>query len=331
MGRTLRVGGQMRLIGPDERAVGRPVVTIGTFDGVHRGHQALLEAARAWAAQLSAPWVVVTFDPPPSAVLRGDAAPRLLTPLEEKLVWFERWGVPAVAVIPFTPEFARWSGDEFLDREIGGRLQAQAVVEGGTFTYGAGGLGNLDTLSAWGDRQGVSLCVVPPVQVAADGPPLSSSTIRALVADGQLDLAARALGRPYAAYAQVVPGDGRGRTIGVPTANLWLPPAKLMPPVGVYAGWAWSGEARWPAVANYGFRPTFGGDAPRLEVHLLDTNQDLYGEMLGMSLAVWIRGEQWFSSVDALVAQIGNDCALARRLWQQGRLPDPWGQPTNPP
>lgn len=321
----------MRQIGPEERADGRPVVTIGTFDGVHRGHQALLEAARAWAEQLSTPWMVVTFEPPPSVVLRGEAAPRLLTPLDEKLWWLERWGVPQVAVIPFTPAFSQWSGDEFLDREIGGRLQARAVVEGGTFTYGAGGLGNLDTLGAWGARHGVSVRVVPSVQVAPDAPPLSSSTIRALVADGQLDLAAAALGRPYAAHAEVVPGDGRGRTIGVPTANLWLPPEKLMPPVGVYAGWAWSGADRWPAVANYGFRPTFGGSAPRLEVHLLDTNQDLYGQKLGMSLGVWLRGEQRFSSVDALVAQIAEDCARARRLGQQGRLPDPWGeQPVAP-
>jgi riboflavin kinase/FMN adenylyltransferase len=314
----------MRLVGPDEVLGGRSVVTVGTFDGVHRGHQALLEAARRLAADLRILFVVVTFDPPPARVLKGDAAPGCLTPLSEKLMWLDRWGVPAVAVIPFTEELSRLPGDDFLDRELTRRLGAAAVVEGTTFSYGAGGVGNVDTLRAWGDDRGVAVRIIPPVDLAPLAPMVSSSRVREAVGAGNLALAASALGRPYSAYGTVVPGDGRGRTIGVPTANVSVPPEKVMPPVGVYAGWAWSDDARWPAVANFGYRPTFGGTGARLEVHLLEGSPDLYGRALGMSLAARLRAEQTFSSVDALVRQIRADQEQARRLFHDGTIPDPF-------
>ena len=318
----------MRQIGPAEEYPGTPVVTMGTFDGVHRGHQGLMARARTLAATLGTDWVVVTFDPPPSEVLRGDAAPRQLTPLEEKLWWLERWGAPAVAVVPFTPDLAAWSGERFLDEVVQGRLHARAVVEGPNFTYGAGGRGNLDTLMRWGAAAGVLVERARPVSVdGAEGALLSSSRIRAAVAAQDVAVVAASLGRPYSATGLVVPGDGRGRTIGVPTANLALSPKKLMPPAGVYAGWAWTAECRWPAVANFGWRPTFGGQAPRLEVHLLDAapGLDLYGVRLAMSLAVAVRPERRFAAVDALVAQIQQDIALVRALAAQDRLPSPDG------
>lgn len=318
----------MRQIGPDEEFPGTPVVTMGTFDGVHRGHQGLLGRAEELAAMLATDWVVVTFDPPPSVVLRGEAAPLQLTPLEEKLWWLERWGVPAVAVIPFTPELAAWPGERFLDEVVAGRLHARAVVEGPNFSYGAGGRGNMDSLTAWGAAWGVQVESVGPVGAPGSrGALLSSSRIRRAVGEQDLAAAAASLGRPYAAAGQVVPGDGRGRTIGVPTANLALPPEKLMPPAGVYAGWAWTAECRWAAVANFGWRPTFGGQVPRLEVHLLDAAPDLslYGMRLTMSLAVAVRPERRFDSAEALVAQIRDDIALVRALRAEDQLPDPDG------
>ncbi len=318
---------QMRQIGPGEEYAGTPVVTMGTFDGVHRGHQGLMARARELAATLGTDWLVVTFDPPPSEVLRGDAAPRQLTPIEEKLWWLERLRVPAVAVVPFTPELAAWPGERFLDEVVQERLHACAVIEGPNFTYGAGGRGNLDTLIRWGAGRGVRVERARPV--SAEGALLSSSRIRAAVAAQDLAVVAASLGRPYSATGLVVPGDGRGRTIGVPTANLELAPKKLMPPAGVYAGWAWTAECRWPAVANFGWRPTFtGGDhVPRLEVHLLDAapGLDLYGVRLAMSLAVAVRPERRFATVEALVAQIQQDMALVRELAVQERLPSPDG------
>ncbi len=318
----------MRQLGPGEEYAGSPVITMGTFDGVHLGHQELLAQARHLAATLGTDWLVVTFDPPPSEVLRGDAAPLQLTPREEKLAWLERWGVPAAAVIPFTSELAGWPGERFLTEVVQERLHACAVVEGPNFTYGAGGRGNEDTLTRWGATAGVRVAIASPVRVVgADGPLLSSSRIRAAVAAQDLPAAAASLGRPYAATGVVVPGDGRGRTIGVPTANLALAPRKLMPPGGVYAGWAWAEGGRWPAVANFGWRPTFGGQSPRLEIHLLDAapSLNLYGARLSMSLAVAVRPERRFEGVDTLRAQIQKDIALVRDLAAYGRLPDPYG------
>ncbi len=324
-GATSGVDGRMRRIGPLDEFQGHPIIVMGTFDGVHRGHQRLLEHAAAWAGEQSADWLVVTFDPPPSVVLRGEAAPRSLTPLEEKLEWLDRWGVPGVAVIPFTPALAKWPGDMFLERVVQGQLHAAGIIEGPTFTYGAGGRGNLETLKAWGAANQVAVRVVPPVEVG--GAVLSSSRIRAAVAAGDLAAAAAALGRPYAAAGVVEPGDGRGRTIGVPTANLALPAAKLMPPAGVYAGWAWAGNGRWLAVANFGSRPTFDGRGLRLEVHLLDAPPalDLYGVRLSMSFGAALRPEQRFAGVDALAAQIRRDITSARALADAGALPPPAG------
>lgn len=318
----------MKQIGPSEEYAGTPVVTMGTFDGVHRGHQRLMARARELAAALGTDWVVVTFEPPPSEVLRGEAAPLQLTPLDEKLWWLERWGVPAVAVIPFTAHLAAWAGERFLDEVVHERLHARAVVEGPNFTYGAGGRGNLGTLTRWGAAAGVRVESARPVSVdGGEGTLLSSSRIRAAVARQDLAVVAASLGRPYSATGLVVPGDGRGRTIGLPTANLALPPKKLMPPAGVYAGWAWTADDRWPAVANFGWRPTFGGLVPRLEVHLLDAAPalDLYGARLTMSLAVAMRPERRFEGVDALVAQIQQDIAQVRTLAGEEQLPDPDG------
>lgn len=315
----------MRQLGPQDVYEGHPVIVMGTFDGVHRGHQWLLARAAEWAAAESGDWLVVTFDPPPSQVLRGAAAPLSLTPLDEKLEWLERWGVPTVAVVPFTPALAQWPGEMFLDRVVQGQLHAAGIMEGPTFTYGAGGRGNLETLRAWGADHHVAVRMVAPVNVG--GAVLSSSRIRAAVAAGDLEAAGAALGRPYAAAGVVVPGEGRGRTIGVPTANVSLPASKLMPPAGVYAGWAWSGDDRWPAVANFGSRPTFFGQGLRLEVHLLDApaGLDLYGRRLAMSFGAPLRAEQRFPSVDALVDQIGRDIASARALAESGALPAPGG------
>jgi riboflavin kinase/FMN adenylyltransferase len=291
------------------------VWVVGTFDGVHRGHQALLDRAREVAAALDETFGVVTFDPPPVAVLRGPEHVAELTPVEEKLWWLAQRDVPRVEVLAFTSEFAQVTAEAFEDEILAGRLQARAVIEGYNFTYGQGGRGTAATLAAWGRRRGVTVETVPPVTHGTE--PISSSRIRQAVRAGDLPLAAAMLGRPYSLRGPVVHGDGRGREIGFPTANLVPPPTKVMPPYGVYAGRVrLSGEegtARM-AVASWGLRPMFAVTTPLLEVHVPDLNDNLYGLPLLFEFHFYLRPEQRFADIGQLRRAIADDIAAARRL-----------------
>jgi riboflavin kinase/FMN adenylyltransferase len=306
----------MRQLTPGEPLKERPVVTVGTFDGVHRGHQALLGRARTLAAQLGTTWAVLTFAPPPAVVLKRIHGPFELTPLAEKLETFDRLGVPLVGVLAFDQALSQLPADAFLSDVVEGWLHAQAIVEGDTFTFGAGARGNPVTLRAWGQRHGVAVEIVPRQGETVGG--WSSSRAREALSGGHLTLVERILGRPYEASGTVEPGAGRGRRIGVPTANLALPASKLMPPPAVYAGFVQRGGESWPAVANWGPQPTFEGAVPRLEVHLLDFDGDLRGERLRFSFRERIRGIERFSGPDALVARIREDIETARRLLPVG-------------
>jgi riboflavin kinase/FMN adenylyltransferase len=284
---------------------------MGTFDGLHPGHRALFARARAEAERRGVPWVVVTFDPPPAVVLRGRRGRWELTPRAEKLWWLERLGVPAVVVWPFTPELAQVEAEAFLDRYLVPVLRPVALVEGGDFTFGRGGRGTAATLAAWGERHGVAVVVLP--RMGPDGQSYSSSRARAAVERGALAEAEAALGRPYTAYGPVVPGDGIGHTLGVPTANLALAADKLMPPYGIYGGTAvWDG-AEAPAVASWGVRPTFAGREERFEVHVLDRDEDLRGRTLVFSFRTYVRPEARFATTADLVAQMAADIAEVRR------------------
>ena len=302
----------MRQLTSGERLPSRPVVTIGTFDGVHRGHQALFNRARELAAQLGTTWVVLTFDRPPFAVLRRERGRVEITPLGEKLDLLDAAGVPLVGVLEFDRRLSRLPPEAFLTDVVSGWLNASAVVEGSNFTFGAGARGNTVTLKAWADGHGVVLEVLPRHSATRGW---SSTRAREAIRSSHLAVAEGILGRPVSAVGTVVPGDGRGSSIGIPTANMSLPRTKLMPAVGVYAGrLSWAGEMGRVAVANWGTRPTFGGEEERLEVHIPDWTGDLVGQTVTFEFLHFIRGTMRFDGPAALVRQIQEDVSSARRL-----------------
>jgi riboflavin kinase/FMN adenylyltransferase len=285
------------------------VVTIGNFDGVHQGHQSLLSATVAKARELGVPALVFTFDPAPRDVLRPDNdVPRIQT-LVDRVACLAAVGIDHVVVEPFTRELGARQARWFADHVIGGHLRAGALVVGWDFRFGAGRAGTVDDLRRWLD--------VPVDQVeafTAAGAVASSSRIRHLVRDGAVAEAATLLTRPHRLRGTVVHGDARGRTLGFPTANIAIE-TMLRPAVGVYAVRVDLGDgAIRPAVANFGKRPTFGGETEVLEVHLLDFDGDLYGRGIAVDFAARIRGEHSFASIDALKARIAIDIASSRQI-----------------
>lgn len=301
----------------------RPVVALGNFDGVHRGHQALVAAITDAASQRSGTPVVLTFDPHPSRVLAPGACPTALMTLDQKTATLFRLGVHAVAVLPFTPEIAAARPEDFAADVLQRALGAHAVVVGTNFHFGRGRAGDVGTLRRQGETLGFAVIEVAPVVV--DGDRVSSSRIREALAGGDAGAAARLLGRPHCVFGAVVRGEGRGRTIGIPTANL-RPENETLPALGVYAAWCWPGTtpAACPAVVNIGRRPTFGAGAVSVEAHLLDFSGDLYGQRLGLSFVSRLRGEQAFPGPEALVAQIRSDIAAARAILGGPRPASPW-------
>ena len=284
-----------------------PVVTIGTFDGVHRGHQALVARARALAGA-EGRVCAFTFDPSPRDVMRPDHGVPTIQSVDDRVAWLGRAGADDVLLEPFSLDYAQRSAEDFAHEVLRDRLGATGVVVGWDFRFGRGRGGGVDTLRAALD--------IPVVQVEAveiAGAPVSSTRIRQRVRDGDVSLAAQLLGRPHELVGTVVRGDGRGRTLGIPTANV-RPDTELCPAPGVYAVRAtWDGGAA-DGVANLGDRPTYGPTEGRLEVHLFDVDVDLYGRELRVGFVSRIRGEQRFDGVEALVAQIHDDIATARRV-----------------
>jgi riboflavin kinase / FMN adenylyltransferase len=291
------------------------VVTIGNFDGVHRGHLALVRRTVERAHEIAARSVVVTFDPHPAAVLRPEAVPLLLQSVDERVSALRAHGVDEVLVVAFDTELAAQSPEEFVRTLLVERLSATVVVVGENFRFGQGAHGDVTVLRELGASHGFEVEAVP--LVTTDEATLSSSALRALLATGDLEAVTRGLGRPFRLDGEVVSGDGRGRTIGVPTANVTVPPGRALPADGVYACWAWTHDAqRHAAVTNVGWRPTFDGTSRTVEVHLLDAPEglDLYGTRLGIAFHARIRGEQRFEGAEALVARIQEDIAAARLL-----------------
>lgn len=288
-----------------------PVVAIGNFDGVHDGHRAVLRRLFELAGQQGAPSCVLTFDPAPTAVLAPQRhQPRILT-LEDRVRLLGEEGVEAIVVEPFTREFASQSARWFAEELLAKRLHARGVVVGYNFRFGHERQGDVAALRSL-------LPDVPVVEVepeTAGGLPVSSSRVRRLIASGAVEDAAVLLRRPHFVRGAVVTGDKRGRTIGFPTANVESR-VELLPGFGVYAVRVRidDSDTSIAGVTNIGVRPTFGGTAPRIEVHLLDYQGDLYGHTLRVDFVARIRGEQRFDGVDALVAQIRLDVARAREL-----------------
>lgn len=284
----------------------RTVVTVGTFDGVHRGHWAVLEeiARRAQASGLTS--VLVTFEPHPLEIVNPQAAPLLLTLADEKRLILAQSAVDRVAFVPFTPALRDYPPERFVREILEERFHLAELVIGYDHGFGRGRAGDVELLRAIGKADGFAVDVVPAVML--DGRPISSTMIRRFVAGGDLDHAARALGRPYSVSGAVVPGAGRGRGIGIPTVNLAPPhPRKLLPPDGVYAATvSWRGGSRG-AMLNLGPRPTFGEHARALEAHLFDFDAELYGETVTVEFHRRLRETVQFASVDALRRQLEQD------------------------
>ncbi len=286
------------------------VVTVGTFDGLHRGHQRVLAevVGRARAGGLTS--VLVLCDPHPLEVVNPAAAPKLLTLPDEKRELLAAAGLDRVVVLPFTREVAQQSPEEFI-RRLRAEHALEQLVIGYDHAFGRGRAGDEALVRRLGAADGFAVAVVDAVR--EDGQPISSTLIRAAVAHGDLAGAARWLGRPYGLLGRVVPGAGRGRTIGVPTINLAPPDGrKLLPPDGVYAVWVWWRGTRYGGMMNQGPRPTFAEPGRTLEVHLFDFAGELYGETVRVEWVERLRDVQAFPSRDALVAQLERDRQAAR-------------------
>jgi len=287
-----------------------PVVTIGNFDGVHRGHQALVEATVVRARESGGVAAVLTFEPHPAAILNPGRAPATLSTLDQKEELLGGLGVDRLAVLPFDVEVAELSPAAFALEVLQGALDARHVVVGESFRFGHRRQGDAGRLAALGADLGFTVQALPPV--LENGHPVSSSRVREVLARGEVRTARALLGRHYFVDAPVVRGDGRGRTIGVPTANL-APENEILPAGGVYAARCRLAGGEWrPAVVNIGRRPTFGGGHVTVEAHLIDFEGDLYGSRVRLEFHERLRGEERFSGPESLVARIREDVGRAR-------------------
>jgi riboflavin kinase/FMN adenylyltransferase len=288
-----------------------PVLALGNFDGLHRGHQKIVERIRRGAAERGGVAVVLTFDPHPPRVVRPDKAPPLLMTAAQKLRALERAGAHGVAVVPFTPEFSRWSPETFVRAVLVDWLRVAEVWVGADFLFGHGRAGTFSVLRALGLQYGFRTEKIDPVRYKEFV--VSSTRIRRLVAEGRVDEAGALLGHHYAIDGVVVEGAKRGRALGFPTANISTD-NELVPPTGVYATAIDIDGTRWPSITNVGVRPTFG-DEHRLvaEAHLLDFSAEVYGRRVELSFAHRLRDELRFSGVPALREQIAKDLVEGRR------------------
>jgi riboflavin kinase/FMN adenylyltransferase len=288
------------------------VVTIGNYDGVHRGHQHMLAAVTSQARSLGLPATVVTFEPTPREYFEGDAAPARLMRLREKLEALPLYGVDRVVVLRFDRRMQAMGADEFVDRLLVRGLGARHVVVGHDFHYARRREGNVETLRAAGVRHGYTVEEVGRFLV--DGERVSSSLVRVALGRGDLARAALLLGRPYRMAGRVRRGQQLGRKLGYPTANLALH-RKVVPLWGVFAvRVSGAGLVDHPAVVSLGTRPTIAGTEPLLEVHLFDYDGDLYGRYLDVDFVRRLRDERRFESLDALVEQMHCDAAEAREV-----------------
>jgi len=312
----------IRHIASHPRRFAAPVVTLGNFDGVHRGHQAILARVVAEARARGTDGVAITFHPHPTSVLRPQAAPSLLTPLREKVRWTAASGVDVLVLQHFTRAFAMLEPETFVERFLVTRLQVARVIVGHSVNFGHQRRGNATLLERLGGRLGFDVEVIGPVEV--DGHVVSSSLVRRVIESGDVRLAAALLGRPYAVVGRVVVGKRRGATLGFPTVNVRAP-VGLHPPDGVYAvrveveaqrgrGGADCAAIHRDGVANIGRNPTFGDNARTLEAHLFEFNGDVYGRRCRVVFVERLRGEIAFTGVDALVAQIRRDADAARAV-----------------
>ena len=293
------------------------VATIGVFDGVHRGHQRIVNRAVEIARGRNRPLVVLTFDPHPDEVIRPGSHPPILTPARRQAGLLAALGADAICTLPFSVEFSRLSPDEFVRVVLSERLHATAVVVGENFRFGYRASGDVRLLAQLGEKYDFTAEGVPLLVV--DGVTISSTYIRERLAAGDVEGAAAALGRPHRVEGVVVRGHLRGRALGFPTANLETPPHTATPADGIYAGWLTSLDlngretSRWPAAVSVGTNPTFGEGERTVEAYALDRDDlDLYGVHAAIDFTARLRGTERFDTVEALVTQMREDVDRAR-------------------
>ena len=292
------------------------VVAIGVFDGVHRGHAALVRTAAKAAAEREARCVVVTFDPHPTAVVAPHAVPAQLSSVERRIELLGVLGVDAVCVLPFTKELSQLSPDYFVRHVLVGGLHAKAVVVGENFRFGHKAAGDVKRLAELGEAFGFEVLAQT---LTADDEAFSSTRVRRLVAEGDVAGAAEVLGRDFGIEGTIVHGAGRGGTaLGFPTANLAHAAGTAVPADGVYAGWFHRDSHRHPAAISVGTNPTFNGTERTVEAYLLDFSGDLYGAEVRLDFTARLRGQVAFEGIEPLIAQIETDVADTRRALELG-------------
>jgi riboflavin kinase/FMN adenylyltransferase len=289
------------------------VVTLGNFDGVHIGHQAIMRKLKSRGRELAAPSVAVTFEPHPVSVLRPEGAPNRIQTPEQKQETIATFGIDHLLVIPFTIEFSRKDPEDFVREIVHGELRAAELVLGSNFRFGHGRAGDLETLRSFGRDLGFTVIEVEPALV--EGEMISSSRVRQVLSEGDAGKAAAMLGRPYFVDGKVVKGDGRGRLIGFHTANLKVA-ASILLDDGVYVTHARIGDRRHAGMSHIGRRPTFGLDSRTVETHLFDFSRDIYGSWLRLYFHHRIRGTQAFEGLEALRRQLDSDREQAARFFR---------------
>lgn len=294
------------------RAGGGSVVTVGFFDGVHLGHQSLIRRTVEAAAQRGLRSVVLTFDRHPREVLTPGDVPHLLTTLRRKAELIDALGVELMAVMEFDENVSRWEPERFVDQVLVAGLGVRQAVVGANFTFGHRAAGTPEVLEQLGGTAGFGVESVPLTEL--DGRPVSSSSIRQALAEGDLSWPERALGRRYAVEGTVVPGAGRGKDLGFPTANVRTPVRILLPGRGVYAGRTHMDANSWTAAINVGTNPTFGEEPLHVEAYLLDFDGDLQGRVLTVEFWERLRDEIRFDNADALALQMKEDVTRTRAL-----------------
>ncbi|MDL2209827.1 bifunctional riboflavin kinase/FAD synthetase [Desulfovibrio sp. OttesenSCG-928-O18] len=303
---------------------GKPhAVTIGNFDGVHKGHRELIRVTREKAAARGGSSVLLTFDPHPVHVVRGVASPGILTPLPRKLELLEQAGLDGVLVLPFTKDTAAMTAEEFVRAVLVEGLHAGDLVTGFNFALGKGREGNYSTLCELGLRYHFDVAQVPPVIVGKET--VSSSLIREHVRCGDMDKAAELLGRMHSVDGEIMHGQARGRKLGYPTANINFEKT-LLPPLGAYATWlqvlpdeTGGGTEPMMSMTSVGTNPTFGGGSVTLESHVFDFSGDLYGKRVRLYFVHRLRAEIRFQSIEDLVARLGQDATAAKAALERNR------------
>jgi riboflavin kinase/FMN adenylyltransferase len=303
---------------PDDAPVRwhNPVLALGNFDGLHRGHMKIIDRVRRRAGERGGTPAAMTFEPHPSRVLRPDKAPPLLMTREQKIEALTRSGMQGVAVVRFSLELSQWEPETFVRQVLVEWLHVVEVWVGANFLFGHDRAGTFSVLRSLGARYGFRAEKIDPVRYKDFV--VSSTRVRRLLAEGRVDEAGALLGHHYFIDGSVARGAGRGRELGFPTANLTTC-NELVPPTGVYATTVTIDDIVHPSITNIGLRPTFGDvDSPTIETHVFDMTRDLYGSSLRLSFVQRLRDERAFPDVDALRAQIDADCRSARRLF--GRI-----------